>query len=89
MTDHFAVVERAGRPEIIPGLTTTVFGYNGVAPGPTINVMKDRRSVLRVRNHLPDLNPILGTDFTTSVHLHGSASLPLVTSFRSTARPGR
>jgi len=87
MTDHFTVTERAGRHEIIPGLTTTVFGYNGIAPGPTINVMKDRRSVLRVRNFLPDLNPIIGTDFTTSVHLHGSASLPQFDGYASDLTP--
>jgi FtsP/CotA-like multicopper oxidase with cupredoxin domain len=87
MTDHFSVIERAGRHEIIPGLTTTVFGYDGVAPGPTINVMKGRRSVLRVRNFLPDLNPLLGTDFTTSVHLHGSASLPQFDGFASDVTP--
>jgi len=86
-TDHFAVFESAGRHGIVPGLTTTVFGYNGIAPGPTIKVMRGRRSVLRVRNFLPDLNPILGGDFTTSVHLHGSASLPQFDGFASDVTP--
>ncbi len=82
-TDHFEVVQRAGRAELAPGLVATVFGYNGTAPGPTIKMMQGRRSVVRVRNHLPDLNPLTGTDFSTSVHLHGSASLPQFDGFAS------
>ncbi|MGH3356550.1 MAG: multicopper oxidase family protein [Nocardioidaceae bacterium] len=74
--DHFEVIERAGRAHIVPGLVTPVFGYNGLAPGPTINILRGRRSVLRVRNHLPALNPLGRTEFTTSTHLHGSPSLP-------------
>ena len=85
--DTFAVIERAGRAEIAPGVVTPVFGYNGMAPGPTIKMMKGRRSVLRVRNQLPDRHPLLGTEFTTSVHLHGSASLPQFDGFASDVTP--
>ena len=85
--DHFQVIEKAGRAEIVPGLMTTVFGYNGIAPGPTIKIMKGRAAVLRVRNHLPALNPLGGTEFTTAVHLHGSASLPQFDGYASDVTP--
>jgi FtsP/CotA-like multicopper oxidase with cupredoxin domain len=85
--DHFTVTERAGKAHPLAGLTTTVFGYDGMAPGPTIKVMRGRRSVLRVRNHLPALNPLGGTEFTTSVHLHGSASLPQFDGYASDITP--
>jgi FtsP/CotA-like multicopper oxidase with cupredoxin domain len=75
-TDHYSLTMRRGRAELLPGLTTTVFGYNGIAPGPTIKVRRGRRSIVRFRNHLPAVNPLSGQEFTTSVHLHGSASLP-------------
>jgi spore coat protein A, manganese oxidase len=77
MVDHYEVVERQGVVHILPGgLATRVWGYNGISPGPTIKVRTGRRSVLRVRNHLPPTHPTLGYPFATSVHLHGSPSLP-------------
>jgi FtsP/CotA-like multicopper oxidase with cupredoxin domain len=85
--DHFEVIQRAGRAAIAPGVTTTVFGYNGIAPGPTIKVLRGRRSVLRVRNHLPELNPLANTEFTTAVHLHGAASLPQFDGYASDVIP--
>jgi FtsP/CotA-like multicopper oxidase with cupredoxin domain len=85
--DHFTVTQRAGREQMIPGVTSTVFGYNGIAPGPTIKIRQGRRAVLRVRNHLPAINPISGQAFTTSVHLHGSASLPQFDGYASDVTP--
>jgi spore coat protein A, manganese oxidase len=82
-TDHFEVVMKAGRAELAPGVQAVVFGYNGIAPGPTVNIMHGRRAVMRVRNQLPDINPLSGQDFSTSVHLHGSASLPQYDGFAS------
>jgi spore coat protein A, manganese oxidase len=75
-TDHFRVTERAGWARIARGPSTRVWGYNGTAPGPTINVRQGRGSVLTVRNQLPHQHPWGGYDFATSVHLHGSGSLP-------------
>ncbi|MDQ4084358.1 MAG: multicopper oxidase domain-containing protein [Actinomycetota bacterium] len=74
--DHFELTMRPGWADIVPGMRTRVFGYEGRVPGPVINVRRGRRSVVRFRNHLPAVNPVGGDDFTTSVHLHGSASLP-------------
>lgn len=62
--------------EIIPGLQTPVWGYNGSAPGPTILVKRGVPVVIRQINALPGRHPQLGYKPWTSVHLHGSASLP-------------
>ena len=72
----YTVTEQVGSASIVPGLTTPVFGYNGIVPGPTIRVPQGTRVKLRVRNQLPAVNPLIGTSFNTSTHLHGSASLP-------------
>jgi spore coat protein A, manganese oxidase len=74
--DHFEMTMKAGFANMVPGLRTRVFGYEGQVPGPIIKVGRGRRSVVRFRNHLPAVNPIGDDDFTTSVHLHGSGSLP-------------
>lgn len=74
-TAHYELVARQGAAQIVPGLTTQVWGYNGIAPGPTIRVERGTPAVVRVRNHLPRTGP-WGTPFRTSVHLHGSESAP-------------
>ena len=62
--------------EIIPGLKTPIWGYNGITPGPTIRVMRGRKVVVRQCNDLPAVHPQLRYKVWTSTHLHGSASLP-------------
>jgi FtsP/CotA-like multicopper oxidase with cupredoxin domain len=62
--------------EVIPGFRTMFFAYNGVVPGPTIKVQRGRQVKVRQRNQLPAVHPTLGYEPWTSVHLHGSASLP-------------
>ena len=76
LVKHFNVTERPGSAVIAPGLTTPVYGYNGAVTGPTIDIDKGTRAVLRIRNKLPATSPEFGHDFSTSTHLHGSASLP-------------
>jgi FtsP/CotA-like multicopper oxidase with cupredoxin domain len=86
--DLYSVTERPGIARILPnGLTTTIWGYNGITPGPTIHATTGRRSVLRVRNHLPATNPLLGYKATTSTHLHGSPSLPQYDGYASDVTP--
>jgi spore coat protein A, manganese oxidase len=74
--DLFELKMRHGWADMVPGMRARVFGYDGQVPGPIIRVRRGRRSIIRFRNQLPPLNPVGGNDFTTSVHLHGSASLP-------------
>src|SRR5215208_6462176 len=76
VTDFFTVRESARRARILPTKDTVIFGYNGMAPGPTIKTHRGRPAVLRVINQLPSVHPSLGQTTETSVHLHGSASLP-------------
>jgi FtsP/CotA-like multicopper oxidase with cupredoxin domain len=85
--DRYELTMRRGTAEILPGIQSTVFGYNGGTPGPTIKVRRGRRSVVRFRNHLPALHPTLGHEFTTSVHLHGSGSLPQFDGYASDVTP--
>ncbi|MBU6317107.1 MAG: multicopper oxidase domain-containing protein, partial [Acidobacteria bacterium] len=74
--DYYRMEMRAVQADIIPGFKTTVFGYNGSVPGPTINAWAGRQTVVRHINSLPDVHPTLGYVPWTAVHLHGSASLP-------------
>ncbi|NUR14870.1 MAG: multicopper oxidase family protein [Dermatophilaceae bacterium] len=62
--------------EVIPGLRTEMWGYNGLVPGPTFQIAQGRRTVVRQINNLPAVHPVLQYTPWTSVHLHGSASLP-------------
>ena len=72
----FQVQAKAGVTEIAPGIGTPIWGYNGILPGPTIEVERGTPTVLRVRNKLPATHPLFGHVFRTATHLHGSASLP-------------
>jgi spore coat protein A len=73
----FEVTQTVGSAQILRGgLRTTVLGYNGAVPGPTIHVDRGTRAVLKVRNQLPPLHPRWAYRMDTSTHLHGSASLP-------------
>ncbi|MEV0092413.1 multicopper oxidase family protein [Streptomyces sp. NPDC050738] len=61
-TDYFDVRAYVAKAEILPGVQTEIFSYNGTFPGPAFNVRKGRTAVVRTRNDLPV--PI-------STHLHG------------------
>jgi spore coat protein A, manganese oxidase len=59
-----------GRP------STTIWGYNGYTPGPTIVNQQGQKAVVRQINSLPKVHPELRYNVWTSTHLHGSCSLP-------------
>ena len=65
--DYHEITQRVGQAEILPGLKTEVWGYDGVFPGPTIESWRGRRTVVRHRNELP---------VPTAVHLHGGKTPP-------------
>lgn len=66
-SDYYEIAMNKSLVNILPGLTTEVWAYNGTSPGPTIIQRQNRQSVVRFINNL---------DIPTSVHLHGMSSLP-------------
>ena len=89
-TDFYDITQRAADAAILPGLTTTIWGYHGVTPGPTIVAHQGTPAVVRPRNTLPPLHPTLRYKPWTSTHLHGSASLPQYDGYASdVTNPGQ
>ena len=66
-TDYYDITMQVGTKGIIPGKLTTVWGYNGIYPGPTIKARTGRRTVVRQVNNLQE---------SMSVHLHGGHTPP-------------
>lgn len=73
---RYAVTARLARAQMLPGLTTTVAGYNGLFPGPTIRVDQGTRAEVRIRNAFPRAGLFYPQPIDISTHLHGSPSLP-------------
>ncbi|MEY2583909.1 MAG: hypothetical protein QOE09_3758 [Ilumatobacteraceae bacterium] len=89
-TDYYDLSMRAVQLEVLPGYQTMFFAYDGSVPGPTIKVDRYRKTVVRHSNRLPSVHPTLGYEPWTSVHLHGSASLPEFDGYASDiTRPGQ
>src|SRR5215467_6012273 len=61
-TDYYELTERVGQVELLPGLATSVWGYNGQFPGPLIRARRGRTASVHVRNQLTT---------PTVMHLHG------------------
>jgi len=61
-TKEFHLVAEPVKQEIVPGRVVDLWGYNGTAPGPTIQVNQGDRVRIIVDNHLPE---------ATSMHWHG------------------
>lgn len=66
-TDYYEIAQQIGVTEIRGGTRTTIWGFEGIAPGPTIHARRGRGVVVRQTNHL---------DVPTVVHLHGGATPP-------------
>ncbi|HEX5114655.1 MAG TPA: multicopper oxidase family protein [Pseudonocardiaceae bacterium] len=60
--DRYEIVQRAATAEILPGVPTPIWGYNGIFPGPTIVSRSGDPAVVHHRNALPV--PVVA-------HLHG------------------
>ncbi|CAN5455011.1 hypothetical protein BH10ACI4_BH10ACI4_04390 [soil metagenome] len=58
----FNLIAEPVKQEILPGRTLDLWGYNGSAPGPTIQVNEGDRVRIVFDNHLPE---------PTSMHWHG------------------
>ena len=86
--DYYMLSEKMLNASILKGgRTTQMFGYEGIVPGPTIKATQGRRARLLVRNQLPPRHPVIGHESSTSVHLHGSASLPQYDGYASDITP--
>jgi spore coat protein A len=75
-TDLYSITQVENAVEILPGLKTPIWGYDGITPGPTIVVPQGRKTLVRQLCDLPAVHPTLRYNVWTSTHLHGSASLP-------------
>jgi len=65
--DFYEIDVRPSVAQILPGLKTPIWGYDGIFPGPTFEARRGRRVCLRLRNRLPV--PIVN-------HLHGGRTAP-------------
>jgi spore coat protein A len=65
--DRYEIVQRQATAEILPGLRTPIWGYQGTFPGPTIESRSGRTAIIKHRNELP---------VPTVVHLHGGRTPP-------------
>ena len=74
--ERYALTQKLGQARMLPGLTTTLAGFNGIFPGPTIRARQGTRIEVRIRNAFPQTGLLQAGTFSTSTHLHGSASLP-------------
>ena len=59
---EFHLIAEPVKRELLPGRVLDLWGYNGTAPGPTIQVNQGDRVRIVVDNHLPE---------PTSMHWHG------------------
>ena len=67
-----------------------MWGYDRSVPGPTVICKRGVPVLMRHVNNLPSQHPQLGYRPWTSVHLHGSASLPQYDGYASdVASPGQ
>src|SRR3954462_5143277 len=89
LTDYYVLRQEQRKVNILPDRQTTIWGYNGATPGPTIYVQQGRNAVVRQICALPDTHPELGYNVWTSTHLHGSCSRPQYDGYASdTTTPG-
>src|SRR5262245_39337311 len=65
--DYYEIVQREAAVEIVSGMRTRIWGYNGSFPGPTIEARRGRTIVVTHTNRL---------DRPTVVHLHGGITQP-------------
>jgi spore coat protein A len=89
-TDYYRIVQTPFVGEVLPGVATPLWGYNGMVPGPTIKARQGRRTVVRQVNQLPATHPTLGYVPWTSTHLHGMPARPQFDGYASdVTQPGQ
>ncbi|MFC7715919.1 multicopper oxidase domain-containing protein [Nonomuraea recticatena] len=73
--DRYEITQREASAEILPGVRTPLWTYEGAFPGPTIESRRGRPVTVTHRNELP---------VPTVVHLHGGRTLRPPTATRPT-----
>jgi spore coat protein A len=80
LADYYEIVQREASIEIIPGMRTRIWGYDGIFPGPTIEARRGRAAVVTHTN---------GLGIPTVAHLHGGVTRPQSDGFPTdTVAPG-
>ena len=78
--DYYEIAQREASVEIIPGMRTYIWGYDGIFPGPTIEARRGRAAVVTHTNRL---------GVPTVAHLHGGVTPPQSDGFPTdTLAPG-
>ncbi len=79
-TDYYEITIKKSLVEILPGLKTEIWGYNGITPGPIIRQFGGKRSQGRRQSVVRFINKLgqdlQGRPINAVIHLHGMASLP-------------
>jgi spore coat protein A len=59
VADYYEIAQREASAEIVPGMRTRIWGYDGIFPGPTIEARRGRAAVVTHTNRLgrPDHYP--------------------------------
>jgi len=65
--DYYEITQKPGIAHILPGLSTPIWGYNGIFPGPTMEANSGRKVIVHQINELP---------VPVSTHLHGGITPP-------------
>jgi spore coat protein A, manganese oxidase len=65
--DHYEITQKIAKAQILPGLKTEIWAYEGSFPGPTIESRSGRTTIVRQINKLP---------VPVSTHLHGGRTPP-------------
>ena len=64
--NHYRITMRQASAQILPRKTMNILGFNGIFPGPTIELEQGTRSMVHMRNQLPKNHPTLGHLLATS-----------------------
>lgn len=65
--DVYEITQRVAQADILDGMRTEIWGYEGLLPGPTLKTKRGRKVSVLHRNALP---------VPAVVHLHGARSAP-------------
>jgi spore coat protein A len=67
LADYYEITQKVGQAAILGGMSTPIWGYEGIFPGPTLVSRRGRRTVVTHHNTLP---------VPVAVHLHGGRTAP-------------